>query len=475
MITDCKIKVVHGEEILYIYINPVEFSLPWIQNFKNFSLKKIINSYNINFKGNKVILVLGSGILVTLLLTSNEFQSSNFDSNNSYVPSVLTMLNQEIEIDSNGLIENINNKNTSTSQIKPNEDKNNIYVKDDNTTTKNNTNSTTSNKQQTNNIASNNTSTSNSNKSTANNTTTDTSTSSNSNASSNKQSTPPSTSPSLPDNGQASNSSTENNSIKKVTVQRSNGTIITLNMTDYLIGVVGAEMPASFNEEALKAQAVLARTYVIKRMENNQVITDTTSTKVYKDNNQLKSMWGNDFTKYYEKIKRAVLDTTNEVCLYNNKLIDAVYHSTSNGKTEDSVNVWGNNIPYLVSVSSSYDTSASSYLRTVEFDSTKLLSLFGIDFSNLKIEIISRNQSGRVSQVMVNDKTYTGVEFRTLLGLRSSDFDVKYLENGIEITTRGFGHGVGMSQYGANGMAKAGYNYKQILMHYYQNITIEKR
>lgn len=260
---------------------------------------------------------------------------------------------------------------------------------------------------------------------------------------------------------------------KQVTVYRSNGSVITLSMDEYLIGVVGAEMPASFSIEALKAQAVVARTYALKKIESGSKLTDSVSTQRYKDNNELRSDWGKSFDTYYQKVKQAVLETKDLEIYYQGSLIDAVYHSTSNGKTEDSIFVWGNDIPYLKSVDSSWDQNASSYLRNVNKDFNNVLSLLGIDIrDDINIEIISRNNSGRVLEIKVGDKIFSGVQFRNLLGLRSSDFDLS-LENGIlNITTRGYGHGVGMSQYGANGMAKQGYTFDSILKHYYTGINI---
>lgn len=258
---------------------------------------------------------------------------------------------------------------------------------------------------------------------------------------------------------------------KMVTIYRSNGTILTIELEEYLIGVVAAEMPASFNVEALKAQAVVARTYTLKRLDEGKVLTDTTSTQVYKDNNQLKTLWGNSYSTYYNKVKQAVNETKGIYLTYNNKYIDAVYHSTSNGYTEDAVAVWGNNIPYLKSVDSLWDKSASSYLKSTTIDINELNTILKI---TLDTEIIlTKDNNNRVTNVTIGNNSYTGVQFRNLLGLRSTDFDIEINDNIITITTRGYGHGVGMSQYGANGMANSGYNYKDILNHYYANIQIK--
>lgn len=258
-----------------------------------------------------------------------------------------------------------------------------------------------------------------------------------------------------------------------VTIHRSNGNIINLELEEYLIGVVGSEMPASFNIEALKAQAVVARTYALKRISQNKVLTDTTSTQVYKDNDELKNIWKNDFNKYYEKIKSAVIATKGMVLMYNNNYIDAVYHSTSNGMTEDAIYVWGYDIPYLKSVESKTDMNVSSYKRETTFTLEKLSSILNTTVTKDTTFILERNSSGRVSNVKVNDIEIKGTTFRTLLGLRSTDFVIELNEENAKITTYGFGHGVGMSQYGANGMANNGYTFRNILNHYYQNVVIK--
>lgn len=261
---------------------------------------------------------------------------------------------------------------------------------------------------------------------------------------------------------------------KTITVYRSNGSIISLSLDDYLVGVVGAEMPASFNIEALKAQAIVARTYALKTINNNRKLTDTTSTQVYKDNNELKNIWKNDYDKYYNKIKDAVYSTKGLVITYNNELIDAVYHSTSNGNTEDSIYVWNYSVPYLKSVDSEYDKNVSSYKRTIKFTYENISKILDTNIDNNTNFILERNESNRVINVKINDISISGTTFRNVLSLRSTDFEIELTDNEVIITTYGYGHGVGMSQYGANEMAKEGYNYKDIINHYYTNIKIEK-
>ena len=260
-----------------------------------------------------------------------------------------------------------------------------------------------------------------------------------------------------------------------VSVRRSDGRVVSLELEDYVTGVVGAEMPALFSVEALKAQAVIARTYALKANSMGRTLSDNESTQSYKDNGELASMWGGNFDSYYSKVKNAVNCTKGVYLTYNGSYIDAVYHSTSNGRTEDSSNVWGNYYPYLVSVDSTYDNSNPSFSISKTFSFFDLSSKLGINVdSNTEFNILSYTSGGRVSSISVGGVEFNGVSFRSMLGLRSADFDITKSDDGVIITTRGYGHGVGMSQYGANGMAKAGYSYRDILLHYYSGVSIEQ-
>lgn len=270
-------------------------------------------------------------------------------------------------------------------------------------------------------------------------------------------------------------SNTTNSSVSEITVYRSNGSVINLNMTDYLIGVVSSEMPASFNLEALKAQSVLARTYALKAKQTGKKLTNTVSTQSYIDIDQMKNKWGNSFNTYYNKIKNAVENTNGEYLSYNGNYIEALYHSTNNGKTESSLDVFGNYYPYLISVSSEYDKNASSYLRTISMPLDTISNKLGLSLNNDSvINILSYTDGGNIKEININGNNFSGKKVRELLGLRSADFDISISDNNANITTRGYGHGVGMSQYGANGMANAGYGYKDILSHYYPGTTLTK-
>ncbi len=264
-------------------------------------------------------------------------------------------------------------------------------------------------------------------------------------------------------------------STKTVKVKLSSGNIVNLSLEDYVVGVVGAEMPAEFNSEALKAQAVAARTYALKKSLNNTTLTATTSDQVYKTNDQLKALWKDSFYLYYNKVKSAVVATEGVYMTYNGSYIDALYFSISNGKTEDASFVWGNNIPYLKPVDSSFDTNVRGFSKAKSISMSSISSKLGVNLNSIsQINIISKTSSGRINKINICGKEFSGTKIRSLLGLRSTDFSITQSGNNIIFTTKGYGHGVGMSQYGANEMAKKGYTYQQILTHYYTGISINK-
>ena len=252
------------------------------------------------------------------------------------------------------------------------------------------------------------------------------------------------------------------------------GNVINIELEEYVIGVVGAEMPASFNSEALKAQSVIARTYALKANSRGIVLSDNESSQSYKSKEQLKSLWGSSYDTYFNKVSDAVYSTRGMYLTYNGIYIEAVYHSTSNGRTEDSSNVWGNSFPYLVSVDSPYDSGNPSFIKSISFSYSEISKkLDVIVTSDTVFSINSRTIGDRVANISVGDVNFSGVQFRNMLGLRSADFDIEKNDDGVVITTRGYGHGVGLSQYGANGMAKTGSSYRDILFHYYPGVSLK--
>ena len=236
-------------------------------------------------------------------------------------------------------------------------------------------------------------------------------------------------------------------------------------------------MPASFNEEALKAQAVAARTYALYKInhsnKNYDVVTDA-SNQAYQTMDELKSKWGKDFEYYYNRVKDAVLNTKDEVMTYNDEVIIAYYFAMSNGYTEDSSLVFNEEKPYLKVADSKWeDSSLKNFLFKKEYSIDEFCNLLNIS-KNVTITDIKRSSTNRIVSLTINNQEFSGTDIRKKLNLRSTDMDFEITEDKIIITTRGYGHGVGLSQYGANLMAKNGYNYKQILEHYYSGVELSK-
>lgn len=253
--------------------------------------------------------------------------------------------------------------------------------------------------------------------------------------------------------------------------------IYEMNIEEYLIGVVGCEMPALFEEEALKAGAVAARTYLLNKLENNEnyIISSTTNDQCYSDENELKEKWENNYNEYKSKIEKAVKETKDEYMTYNGEIIKAFYFSTSNGKTENVENVFGEKLDYLVSVDSNYDKNTTQFNKTIEITKSDFLKKLNLpEAKEIKITNIIKNETNRIDEITINDRKFKGTKIRTLLNLRSTDFEITINEYTVKITTKGYGHGVGMSQYGANELAKLGYNYEEILKHYYTGIELIK-
>ena len=247
-------------------------------------------------------------------------------------------------------------------------------------------------------------------------------------------------------------------------------------LENYVIGVVAAEMPASFSFEALKAQAVAARTFAYNKISNNvlnynELVKDKGQAYISVD--EMKDKWKDSFANNYDKISKAVLDTKGEIITYNDKPIMSYYFSVSNGKTEESANVFSNQ-PYLLSVDSSWDINSKEYEKNMYMSKEEILKKLGINDNDLKISNIEHNSSNRIKSININGILYSGIDIRKKLGLRSTDFTFDLEENQVRIKTNGYGHGVGMSQYGANYLANQGKNYKEIIKYYYNGVNIKK-
>ncbi|WP_197066513.1 stage II sporulation protein D [Beduini massiliensis] len=257
----------------------------------------------------------------------------------------------------------------------------------------------------------------------------------------------------------------------QVEVTQKDGSVQYLALDDYLVGVVAGEMPLSFEDEALKAQTVASRTFAFSR---GLKVDTTTNTQVYLTVEQMKNNWKDEFEQKYERLKNIVSSTHNVVMKYNNNYISALFFSSSNGKTENSEDYFASSsVPYLRSVDSTWELSICPNIeRTMSFTAEQMKAAFNQDIED--IHIVSHYDSGRVKEVSVNDQIYSGREIRELLNLASTDFKISYDGDQYTFNTVGFGHGVGMSQYGANGMAMNGYDYEEILAYYYQNVEICK-
>ena len=435
MINGYNIRKINGEEVLCLYLD-LSSEFANLDSKKNKSLKKDIKKYikknKITFKGVKVALIIGGFLVGTVMLNNVNQSDNNFNNKNN----IVAIMNEEHEniIDNNTLQENENKE----------ED---VVVQDSDVNVDNKVNNVENNT--TNQI--------------------------------NKEE--------IKNKDNVVKKSNNKVEVKKeedivkeevidnniyVNVRRNNGNIEKYELEEYIIGVVGAEMPASFNKEALKAQSVVARTYALKSIKNNKQLTTDNSTQNFKDNNELNKMWGSSYNTFYNKIKSAVLETKGLYLSYNNDYVDAVYHSTSNGNTEDAVYVWGNSVPYLKSVSSEYDNTNKNYNSSITLTYNEISNKLknSID-SNTKFNIISKTSGNRVKEIEINGTTYSGIEFRKLLNLRSADFSIENNGANVVISTNGYGHGVGMSQYGANGMANNGSSYTDILLHYYTGVSIK--
>ena len=259
-------------------------------------------------------------------------------------------------------------------------------------------------------------------------------------------------------------------------------------MADYLWRVVAAEMPASFEPEALKAQAVTARTYTLYKRSigvnpnhpDADVCADINCCQAYLDPDKAAANWGDSAQTYTEKIAQAVSSTDGQAILYDGAPIDAVFFSSAAGRTLSSVEVWGGSVPYLESVESPEGEEVPNYRTTVEvpaeeFRTTFLAQYPQADLSGEASEWFGETvptSSGGVETMSVGGVTVKGTALRTLFGLRSASFTVEAEGDQVVFSVTGYGHGVGMSQYGANALAKEGKSYLDILTHYYTGVTV---
>lgn len=253
--------------------------------------------------------------------------------------------------------------------------------------------------------------------------------------------------------------------------------IVNLPLEEYITGVVAAEMPANFDEEALKAQAVCARSYTLRRLLipksyplGADVTDDIYNCQAYIAQSEFQSRNPKNYRILWDKISRAVQETSGQVMVYNGEVIDALYHSTCGGQTESAVDAWSRDIPYLRSVDCDYCKQSKYYETCQVFTIQDIQNKTGIKAQNpLTLGISEKTPSGRVKRLKINQFSISGEKFRQALNLPSTGWNFESAQGKLIVTSRGYGHGLGLCQYGANGMAQRGKSYREILRHYYRH------
>jgi len=284
----------------------------------------------------------------------------------------------------------------------------------------------------------------------------------------------------------------EKNKIGKNIKLLTNNTVKEIDFEEYIKGVVSAEMPANFEEEALKAQAICARTYTINKIVNSNkevhngadICDNSAHCQAYcSKEDSLKKWEKSSAKKNWDKIAEAVDETEGKIITYQGNIISALFHSSSGGRTEDVKEVWGGTqYPYLVSVDSvGEEEIMSNFTEVKEFTIKEMKEIlqkkekkFKFNTKTDKIEILSRTNGDRVREIKFGNLKLSGTETRSLFGLRSANFEIELSKNKIIFTTKGYGHGAGMSQWGAQVMALEGKRCDEILKHYYTGVEIEE-
>ena len=272
-------------------------------------------------------------------------------------------------------------------------------------------------------------------------------------------------------------------SVAVTVLHHNTGEIESVDLEEYLSGVLAGEMPASFHIEALKAQAVAARTYILDKKEthdpshpNADICTDSTHCKAWLSEEETRQKFGEEWGQQYApKIKEAVFATAGQVMLYDEKPITAVFHSTGSGRTENSEDIWGGEVPYLKSVESPGDTLSPKFnsekiISKEEF--SKLLSDYRETDVDAEIGQVEYTQGGSVKTINIGGADFRGTEIRSIFSLSSSNFTIEDSGDNLVFHVKGSGHGVGLSQYGAEFFAQNGKMYDEILKIYYQGVEI---
>ena len=256
----------------------------------------------------------------------------------------------------------------------------------------------------------------------------------------------------------------------------------------YLEGVLAAEMPAKFNIEALKAQAIASRTYAYSKMMNSNKlhgiadVCDTVHSQAYIDEKDYEKKFGNKTEEYINKIRRAIEETSSQVLVYNGEIVkNALYFAVSSGSTEDAIEVYSFSEPYLKSVESPFDQDAPNASKQYVFNENEIIDKINNKYkdANVKsfddIEVLKHTNAGSIEKIRLGNVVIRGIDFRYLLNLNSSNAKMEKQGDNIIINVKGYGHGVGLSQWGAGKMGELGYSCEEILKHYYTGVEIKNK
>ena len=278
----------------------------------------------------------------------------------------------------------------------------------------------------------------------------------------------------------------EENNLKIKLYRHETDNVEEIDLEKYLEGVLVAEMPAKFDMEALKAQAVASRTYAVSKiLSENKIhnvadVCDTVHSQAYIDEGDYENKFGSKVDEYISKIRKALDETRGEVLFYNGNIVkNALYFAVSSGVTEEASEVFSFSEPYLKSVDSKFDQDAPNASKEYVFKEKEFLNKINDNYENANvknfddIEIVDYTTSGSIEKIRLGNEVIRGLDFRYLFGLNSSNILMEKKGEDIVINVKGYGHGVGLSQWGAGKMAELGYSYDEILKHYYTGVEIK--
>ena len=260
-----------------------------------------------------------------------------------------------------------------------------------------------------------------------------------------------------------------------VFLEQSDHHIVKLSMEQYLLGVLASEILPSFHMEALKAQAVLCRTYAIKQMLKERRVKAVNENQIYRDISFYKLVWLKSYDVYSQRLKQAIQTTKGQYLAYEKQLINPLFHSVSSGITDTAASIENHPTPYLTSVLSSYDVKSPLFVKTTTLPLEQVAKRLNVSKEELtKIQILETSPGKRIQKIQVGNQIFTGIQFIQLLGLNSNAVSIYVSKDKVSFTTHGLGHGIGLSQYGANGMAYDGKSYQEILTYYYPHTKLWK-